>query len=155
MANEDRPNILWIFSDQHRGSAMGCAGDPNVETPHLDRLAREGVRFTNAYANDPLCSPFRASLFTGQYCTTHGVISNHRLLLPGRPVLPLILKDGGYHTSYMGKWHISGGCFGQHFVSPWYRPGWDDWLGWENANVHFDFEYSVGTSPRIRPPTGT
>lgn len=149
MPDQTRPNVLWLFSDQHRASAMGCSGDPNVETPSLDRLGREGVRFTNAYTNNPLCSPFRASLFTGQYCTTHGVISNHRPLLPRQPVLAEVLRRSGYHTSYMGKWHISGGCFGHHFVSSWFRPGWDDWLGWENANVHFDFEYSVGNSPRI------
>lgn len=154
MAEKTRPNILWIFPDEHRGAAMSCAGDPNVETPNLDRLAEQGVRFANAYTNNPLCSPFRASLFTGQYCTTHGVISNHRPLLPNQPVLAELLQHAGYHTSYMGKWHISGGCFGHHFVSPWYRPGWDDWLGWENSNVHFDFEYSVGNSPRVRTADG-
>lgn len=149
MTNQARPNILWIFPDEHRGSAMSCAGDPNIETPHLDRMASEGARFANAYTNNPLCSPFRASLMTGQYCTTNGVISNHRPLLHDQPVLAELLSQAGYHTSYMGKWHISGGCFGHHFVSPWFRPGWDDWLGWENSNVHFDFEYSVGNSPRI------
>ena len=144
-----RPNVLWIFSDQHRAAAIGCAGDPNLRTPNMDRLAREGVRFANAYSNNPLCSPFRACLFTGQYCTTHGVISNHRPLLPDRPLLAKVMRAAGYHTSYMGKWHISGGCFGHHFVSPYFRPGWDDWLGWENANAHYDFEYAVGPSPRI------
>jgi len=154
MVEQARPNVLWIFPDEHRGSAMSCAGDPNVETPHIDRLASEGVRFANAYTNNPLCSPFRASLMTGQYCTTNGVISNHRPLLPTQPVLAEQLQQAGYHTSYMGKWHISGGCFGHHFVSPYFRPGWDDWLGWENSNVHFDFEYSVGNSPKIHRADG-
>jgi len=72
MAEQARPNILWIFPDEHRGSAMSCAGGPNVDTPHIDRLASEGVWFANAYTNNPLCSPFRASLMTGQYCTSTG-----------------------------------------------------------------------------------
>jgi len=63
---DNRPNILWMFSDQHSANAMSCYGDPNVETPILDRLADEGLRFTNAYSNAPLCSPFRACLYRGQ-----------------------------------------------------------------------------------------
>ncbi len=144
-----KPNILWIIADQHRGQAMSCAGDPNIETPSMDALAAQGTRFTRAYSTCPLCSPFRATLFTGQYPSTHGVVSNHRPLLPRQPVLADVLRGAGYHTSYMGKWHISGGCFGHHFVSPWFRPGWDDWLGWENCNSHFDFNYGVGNSPRV------
>jgi len=129
---------------------MGCAGDLNIETPHLDALAARGVRFSNAYSNTPLCSPFRASLFTGQYSTTHGVISNHRPLLPVQPELPELVRNAGYFTSYRGKWHASGGCFGHHFVSPWFRPGWEDWIGWENSGKsHWDFEYAEQNSPKI------
>src|SRR6056297_3126255 len=104
-----RPNVLWLFSDQHRFDAMSCAGDPNVETPHLDRLAGEGTRFANAYSTCPLCAPFRATLYTGQYIHTHGVISLFRPLLPVHPELPGTLRVHGYHTSHMGKWHLSGG----------------------------------------------
>lgn len=145
----NKPNILWIIADQHRGQAMSCAGDTNIETPNMDALAEQGVRFSRAYSNCPLCSPFRATLFSGQYPTTHGVISNHRPLLPRQPALAELMSDAGYHTSFMGKWHASGGCFGHHFVSPWFRPGWDDWLGWENCNNHFDFKYGLGNSPGI------
>lgn len=151
----DRPNILWLFSDQHSAHTMSCAGDPNIETPNLDRLAREGTRFANAYSNTPICSPFRACLYTGQYATTHGVTSLHRPLLPRQAVLAEVLQDAGYHTSHMGKWHLGGGAAPSHFVSPYYRPGWDEWAGWENSNEPFATEYAVGTHPQpLRRMTG-
>jgi arylsulfatase A-like enzyme len=143
-----QPNVLWIFSDQHRPHAMGCYGDPNVPTPNLDRLAAEGMRFTRAYSNAPLCSPFRACLYTGQTISTHGVISLHRPLLPRQPVLPEVLRERGYHTAHMGKWHLSGGAAPCHFVSGYFRPGWDEWIGWENSNEPFATEYHTGESPR-------
>jgi arylsulfatase A-like enzyme len=143
----DRPNILWIFSDQHRGQALGCAGDVNVRTPNLDRLAADGIRFSNAYSNTPICAPFRASLYTGKRITSHGVNSLFVPLLPGHRVLPQELHDAGYLTAHYGKWHLSGGDCPSHFVSPYFRPGWDDWLGWENSNRPWMTEYSSGNLP--------
>jgi arylsulfatase A-like enzyme len=142
------PNILFIFSDQHSAHTMSCAGDPNIDTPNLDRLAHEGIRFTNAYANTPLCSPFRACLYTGQYITTHGVTSLHRPLLPRQPELAEVLLRHGYHTSHMGKWHLSGGAAPSHFVSPYFRPGWQSWRGWENSNEPFATKYAEGDLPQ-------
>lgn len=142
------PNILFIFSDQHSAHTMSCAGDPNIITPHLDYLAAEGIRFTNAYANTPLCSPCRATLYTGQYITTHSVTSLHRPLLPRQPELAWLLREHGYYTSHMGKWHLSGGAGPNHFVSPYFRPGWDDWRGWENSNEPFATTYSEGDLPQ-------
>lgn len=145
--SDGRPNILWIFSDQHRGQALGCAGDTNVRTPHLDRLAADGVRFSNAYSTTPICAPFRASLYTGQRITTHGVNSLFVPLLPTHRVLPQELRAAGYVTAHYGKWHLSGGDCPSHFVSPYFRPGWDDWLGWENSNRPWATEYSTGNLP--------
>ena len=146
---DPRPNILWIFSDQHSANATGCYGDPNIETPHLDRLGAEGIRFTNAYSNAPLCSPFRACLYRGQYIHTHGVTSLFRPLLPdlAQPVFHEVLQQQGYYTSHMGKWHLSGGDCPCHFVSPYFRPGWDEWLGWENSNRPMATAYGVGDHP--------
>jgi arylsulfatase A-like enzyme len=143
-----KPNILFVFSDQHSAHTMSCAGDPNIETPNFDQLAHEGIRFANAYANTPLCSPFRACLYTGQYITTHGVTSLHRPLLPRQPELAEVLLRHGYHTSHLGKWHLSGGAAPSHFVSPYFRPGWRQWRGWENSNEPFATTYSEGDLPQ-------
>ena len=141
------PNILWIFSDQHRSQALSCYGNENIKTPNLDRLANEGIQFENAYANTPLCSPFRASLYTGKYITSHGVISLFVPPYEEQRMLAEEIRDIGYYTSHMGKWHLSGGDCPCHFVSPFFRPGWDEWLGWENSNRPWDTEYSTGPHP--------
>lgn len=144
MASVTHPNVLWIFSDQHRAQAMSCAGDPNVETPNLDRLASEGMRFTNAYANTPVCSPFRASLYTGKYIHNHGVVSLDVPLVQPQTMLAQVLRDHGYTTAHFGKWHLCGGAAPDPYVSEYFRPGWDDWLGWENSNRPFETEYCTG-----------
>jgi arylsulfatase A-like enzyme len=149
-----KPNILWIFSDQHRGHAMSCSGDENIHTPHLDRLASEGIRFTRAYSNTPVCAPFRATLYTGKYCTSHGVKSLHEPLQPGQLTLPEVLKAFGYHTSHMGKWHLAGGAAPTAFVSPFFRPGWDDWCGWENSNQPWETKYTVRDSTLVKTLPG-
>jgi arylsulfatase A-like enzyme len=65
-APPDRPNVIWIFGDQHRGQALGCAGDPNVHTPNLDAMAAQGVRFTQAVSGMPLCCPARGAFLTSR-----------------------------------------------------------------------------------------
>lgn len=100
------PNILLIMSDQHRASVMGCAGDPVVRTPHLDRLAAEGIRFDNVYCQGPLCMPSRASLLTERYVRDHGVLQN---AWDTPTTLPTFVGDvaaAGYHTSCIGKMHL-------------------------------------------------
>ncbi len=143
----DKKNVLWIFSDQHRGQAMSCSGCSNVETPNLDSLAGEGVRFTHTYSISPLCSPFRASVYTSQYIHQHGVGSLHRPIDKGILMLPEVFKANGYHTVHLGKWHLSGGAAPSHFVAPCFRPGWDTWIGWENSNRPFNTQYAEGNYP--------
>lgn len=109
-AGSDRPpNLVLILSDNHRADAMGCAGHPFVRTPHLDRLAREGVRFTNAFCTTPLCSPARASFLTGLYGWRHGVHNNttaSRWDDAHVTFLELLRRQAGYATAFIGKWHM-------------------------------------------------
>ncbi len=99
----DRPNILFVFADQHRYSALGSSGNPVVQTPHLDRLAAEGVAFDNAFSSCPICSPFRGQLVTGRYAHQNGVVDNEYALRPGQVTLADALGQAGYHTGFVGK----------------------------------------------------
>ncbi len=107
------PNILLILTDQHRLSALGSYGETPCRTPNLDRLAREGVRFQNAYTTCPVCSPARASVISGQYPHRHGVTANCGSppcavwTIPDHPrMLPHRLAERGYRCGYTGKWHL-------------------------------------------------
>jgi len=102
------PNILFILSDNQRWDFLGCAGHPFVATPHLDRLAREGVRFANAFVTTSLCSPSRASFLTGQYAHTHGVRDNLTPWNNENLTFLELLKQAGYDTAFIGKWHMPG-----------------------------------------------
>ena len=103
-----RPNVVFVFADQWRAQAVGCAGDPNVQTPHLDALARRSVSFTNAVSSCPVCSPYRASLLTGRYPLTHGVFLNDVWLNDQAVSLAQAYAGAGYDTAYIGKWHVDG-----------------------------------------------
>ena len=106
MTNQ-RPNIIYLFADQHRHDALGCAGNPIVQTPHLDRLAEEGVRFTRMYCQSPICQPARASVITGLYTHQHGVARNFGADLdPAWPTFMKNLKKAGYTTAQVGKTHF-------------------------------------------------
>ena len=100
-----RPNILFIISDQHNAKVLGHAGHPDVQTPHLDRLAAEGVRFENAVTQNPICTPSRVSFLSGQYCHNHGY---YGLSGPNPQGLPSVLghfRKHGYRTGAFGKIH--------------------------------------------------
>jgi arylsulfatase A-like enzyme len=108
------PNILIILADDLGYGDLGCCGARDLQTPHIDRLAREGLRFTNFYANCPVCSPTRAALLTGRYpdmVGVPGVIRTHPenswgWLAPDAVLLPTYLKPAGYHSAIVGKWHL-------------------------------------------------
>ncbi len=102
-------------------------------TPHLDRLAREGTRFLLPLTNQPVCAPARACLLTGRYATAHGVWRNGLGLTPGDETLATGLKNAGYQTGYVGKWHLAPGGNGPGPVPPQYRGGFTDF--WEGANA--------------------
>ncbi|MCY4129322.1 MAG: sulfatase-like hydrolase/transferase [Gammaproteobacteria bacterium] len=101
-----RPNIVLIYSDQHRGDALGCVGNPVVRTPNLDRLAAEGVTFPSCNTNSPLCMPARASLITGSYVNEHGAWGNRSEADRHGPSHVRNIKDAGYCTAVIGKTHF-------------------------------------------------
>jgi arylsulfatase A-like enzyme len=118
-----RPNIVVIVVDDLRWDEFGAAGHPWIETPNIDRLAAEGAHFANSFHAVPLCSPNRATLLTGQFPSQHGIIDNvarnrlsHRLT-----TFPAVLRNAGYETAFLGKWHMGN--------DPTPRPGFDYWVG--------------------------
>ena len=103
----ERMNVLFIITDQQRADHLGCAGNPDLKTPNLDRLASEGLQFTNAYVANPICMPNRSSIFTGKYPSIHGVRCNGINLDPKIPTFTQTLLDNGYHTCSIGKIHLN------------------------------------------------
>ncbi len=105
------PNILLIHADQFRHDCLGVAGHPLLQTPHLDRLAAEGVHFTHAFTPIPVCTPARASLLTGSWPAAHGFLANAETELAPPPTIRLptftaLLHDAGYFVAHVGKWHV-------------------------------------------------
>jgi arylsulfatase A-like enzyme len=139
------PHVLFIFTDEWRVQATGYAGDPNCETPRLDAFARDSLEVTHAVSGCPVCCPYRASLMTGQRPLTHGVFINDVELNPQAKTIARAFKAGGYHTGYIGKWHLYGSPEGRnerrrHFVPRSHQAGFDEWLGFE-----CNHDYTKGT----------
>jgi choline-sulfatase len=103
-----KPNVVFIISDQHRGDWMGCAGSRIVDTPNLDRMAHEGVQFTRAYCNSPLCVPSRMSMMTGRYPHNTQVFSNNDHLSSDTPTIAHAMGLAGYETVLCGRMHFVG-----------------------------------------------
>jgi N-acetylglucosamine-6-sulfatase len=108
LAQQKDPNIVFILTDDHRWDALSSMGHPVVQTPNLDRLADEGILFTNAFVTTSLCSPSRASFLTGQYPHQHGVVTNHTPWDNRNTTFLELLKTAGYETAFIGKWHMPG-----------------------------------------------
>ncbi|MGI8417342.1 MAG: sulfatase-like hydrolase/transferase [Nakamurella sp.] len=103
-------NVLLLCTDQQRFDALGAAGNPQIHTPHLDRLAAQGAMFKTCYAQSPVCGPSRASLMTGQYVHAHGLWANGVGLGADHPLVSRSLADAGYDCGLVGKFHIGGAC---------------------------------------------
>ncbi|TDF94852.1 sulfatase family protein [Paenibacillus piri] len=102
---QDRPNILLIQTDQQSAETLALYGNPLVRTPHLEKLAEQGVVFDYAFCNYPACSPSRSSMLTGRYASTISCHANHMLINPNETTLPQVLKQNGYQTALIGKNH--------------------------------------------------
>ena len=119
---DQRPNVVFVLTDDHAYDWLGSAGHPWLETPALDRLAGDGVRFSNAFVTCSLCSPSRASFLSGLYPHAHGVCENEiRDLSATIPTFATLLQSEGYRTAFIGKWHMG------RWARP--RPGFDHWVG--------------------------
>ncbi|MBC2595219.1 sulfatase-like hydrolase/transferase [Ruficoccus amylovorans] len=105
--NRTQPNILLIMTDQQRWDSLSCYGCKAIETPNLDRLAGEGMRFDRCYCSNPICTPSRASLMTGQPVPVHTVERLYDVLPPQTPLFPVYLREQGYQTALFGKLHVS------------------------------------------------
>ncbi len=120
------PNVVFLLADQWRAQATAYAGNPDVKTPNLDRLARQSISFTNAVSNCPVCSPYRGSLLTGRYPLSHGVFLNDVCLPDDGVSLGEAFAQAGYATGYIGKWHLDG--HGRsNFIPPVRRQGFQYW----------------------------
>ena len=127
-------NIIFILSDDHRYDFMGFMGKPSfLETPNMDRLAREGVHLQNTFVSTSLCSPSRASIFTGQYAHNHGVVDNISKVPEGTIFFPQYLHEIGYDTAFIGKWHM-----GEEVESDAPRPGFDRWISFPGLGHYFN-----------------
>lgn len=126
------PNIVVILVDDLRWDEIGCAGHPFVRTPNIDRIAREGANFRNAFCTTPLCSPARASLLTGLYTHHHGILDNTNRSQASHELktFPRVLQQSGYETGYVGKWHMGNDDSA--------RPGFDYWVSMKGQGTSFD-----------------
>jgi arylsulfatase A-like enzyme len=134
------PNFVVIMSDDQTGGTLGVEGDPVARTPRLDRLAAEGVRFSNAFVTTSLCSPSRASYLTGQYVRRHGIAQNPQPLPGDATTYASLLRAAGYETAYVGKWHLGS------VAAP--RPGFDWTASFGGQGRYEDCEFWVGDGIR-------
>ena len=135
-APAERPNILFILTDDQRWDALSLAGHRHLRTPHIDRLGREGVHFRNAFCTTSLCSPSRASILSGLYAHAHGVTNNFTEYPAALQSFPRVLQAAGYDTAYIGKWHM-----GEENDEP--RPGFNWFVTHKGQGKYFDTEFNL------------
>jgi N-acetylglucosamine-6-sulfatase len=122
-------NIVFILTDDHRYDALGVMSHPLARTPNMDTLAKGGAHMRNAFVTTALCSPSRASILTGTYAHTHGVVDNFTPIPPVLPNVGQLLKAAGYQTALVGKWHI-----GNEDDKP--QPGFDRWVSFRGQGEY-------------------
>ncbi len=146
-AQTRRPNLVYVFADQLRYSSCGFAGDSFARTPHMDKLASEGANYHQAISSTPVCAPYRASLMTGKYQSSTGMVINELRMSPEHECFGHVLTQAGYQTAYIGKWHLWAAQQGHHdlvkngFTPPGpYRLGFDG--HWEAYNFNHFYNHS-------------
>jgi len=154
----DKPNLLFVFADQYRKQAVGFMNEDPVVTPNFDKLAEEGIAFTNAVSTCPICSPFRAMLMTGRFPMSTGMTSN---CMPGTNLemnehevcIGDILKANGYTTGYIGKWHLEVPSL-NNSEKPvdGATDAWDGWTPPGPRRHGFDFRYAYNCNGKHFDP---
>lgn len=132
----EQPNVLFVFADQLRGMDIHCAGNPEVITPNIDKLAAEGTLFRRAFANVPVCTPSRAVILTGRYPLANRVIGNDLPLPDDMPTIGEWFRDSGYRTGYIGKWHLDG-VPRTRFTPGARRHGFEHWAAYNCSHDYF------------------
>ncbi|KQT35442.1 acetylglucosamine-6-sulfatase [Sphingomonas sp. Leaf412] len=141
-------NILFVLTDDHRYDAMGFMKAQSFgETPTLDRLAREGAHFRNAFVTTALCSPSRASILTGLYAHQHKVVDNNHPIPPGLVFYPQYLQAAGYDTAFIGKWHMGDAGDGP-------QPGFDHWVSFKGQGTYLPSADGLNVDGRKVPQKG-
>lgn len=140
-AEPKRPNVLVILTDDQRSDALSIAGNPHLKTPNIDRLAKEGVWFKNAFCTTSLCSPSRGSILTGLYAHAHGVTNNFTEYPDTLATFPRALQSAGYETAYIGKYHM-----GEENDDK--RPGFDHFVTHKGQGKYFDTEFRIDGGER-------
>jgi N-acetylglucosamine-6-sulfatase len=133
LSQSKRRNIVLILTDDHRYDFIGALGHPWLkgQTPNLDRLLARGAHFRNAFVTSSLCSPSRASILTGLYMHSHGVLDNFSPLPARHATFPQVLQANGYRTAFIGKWHMGG-------ASDEPRPGFHHWVSFRGQGDYVD-----------------
>ncbi|MCX7011103.1 MAG: sulfatase-like hydrolase/transferase [Candidatus Sumerlaeota bacterium] len=138
-ARPSRPNLVYVFSDQQSYDMLGCYGNRQIITPHIDSFAAQAVRFTHCVSNAPLCTPYRGILLTGQHPLYCGALVNDLQVIAGNgPYFGEVLRDAGYRMGYFGKWHVYGGNRNRPIPPGPYRYGFDQTFLSNNCTLLFD-----------------
>ena len=137
-----RPNLVYVFADQLRWASVGYNGDTRARTPNIDALARESADVTNAVSGHPVCAPYRATLLTGKYTTSTGMVINEIRMNTRHRTFAHVLNDAGYESSYIGKWHLYAAQLGNHFdpKNSFIPPG-PDRLGFDGYFAAYNFHH--------------
>ena len=133
-AEPARPNILFIFADDHAQQAIGAYGSRLIETPHIDRIAREGALFLNSFCANSICGPSRACVLTGQHSHRNGMLTHGTTFNHDQPTLPKYLQAAGYATAVFGKWHL-----GDHAT------GFDRWMIFPGQGSYYNPDFVTST----------
>ena len=134
-----KPNLLFIYTDEQACKTLAAYGNTRIQMPNLNRFAEQATVFEQAYVSQPVCTPSRSTLLTGQWPHSNGCTQNNVPLKPQTPCLPEMVSDHDYLFAHYGKWHLGDEIYAQH--------GFEDWISIEDAYSSY---YSPGHNPDDR-----